>query len=317
VFGAAVDELVFNEGGFQLEVQSGARHGAPLVVQRRPTSVYPPITMQANTATDGDPLNVRYDSTTLSVVISGTLAPGERRVFNMAYRHPNDAALAAISQRLAQAGITITGKQYPSLLTTKSGDVLTPIPGTTDTLVILQSAPMNDVLRRMQKPSQNQIAELLYRTSGLVASGSGEPDSARAVAVRTLTAVGVEPSSIVIRDGSGMSRHNFLTPRAIVQVLSAMQKSPLIATFRDALPVAGVDGTLRNRMRGSAAEGNVRAKTGTLDKARSLSGFVTTADGRTLLFSLLCNNYVASAADVDRAAETLLAMLASSRVMDQ
>jgi D-alanyl-D-alanine carboxypeptidase/D-alanyl-D-alanine-endopeptidase (penicillin-binding protein 4) len=126
--------------------------------------------------------------------------------------------------------------------------------------------------------------------------------------------MGVEPAWLAFRDGSGMSRHNFVTPRAIVHVLAAMHRSGSAAAFRDALPIAGVDGTLRNRMRNTSAAGNVRAKTGTMDKVRSLSGFVTTADGRTLLFSLLCNNYVTPSAEVDRAAETLLAMLASSRM---
>ena len=306
VFGAAVDELMLNEGAFRLEVAAGSRTGVPLVVSRRRATSYPPVVMQANTAHGGEPLRAEYDSTSLSIVVSGTLAVGERRVFNMAYRHPNDAVRAAVQEKLERSGVSVSGKS------SAAGNSI-PL----DTLVVLQSAPMPDIVRRMQKVSQNQVAELLYRTAGRVASGSGEPDSARAVANRTLASLGIDSASVVVRDGSGMSRHNFVTPRALVRVLDAMQRSASAATFRDALPVAGVDGTLRNRMRGTAAQDNVRAKTGTLDKARSLSGFVTTADGRTLLFSLLCNNYTTSAAEVDRAVETLLAMLASSRANEQ
>ena len=78
-----------------------------------------------------------------------------------------------------------------------------------------------------------------------------------------------------------------------------------------ALPIAGVDGTIENRMRGTAAQGNVHAKTGTVDKARSLSGYVTTTDGRMLLFSFLCNNFTTPNRDVERVQDAILVTLAS------
>jgi D-alanyl-D-alanine carboxypeptidase/D-alanyl-D-alanine-endopeptidase (penicillin-binding protein 4) len=87
---------------------------------------------------------------------------------------------------------------------------------------------------------------------------------------------------------------------------------PEYATFRASLPVAGVDGTIRSRMRGTSAEGRVFAKTGTLDKARSLSGYVNTPDGRTLLFSFLTNNHVASNREADRVTDALAAWLAGT-----
>jgi D-alanyl-D-alanine carboxypeptidase/D-alanyl-D-alanine-endopeptidase (penicillin-binding protein 4) len=78
--------------------------------------------------------------------------------------------------------------------------------------------------------------------------------------------------------------------------------------------VAGVDGTIGGRMKGTPAQSNVHAKTGTLDKTRSLSGYVTTADGRMLIFSLLCNNFSTPTRDVDRVADAILVLLASSRM---
>eukprot|EP01012_Entosiphon_sulcatum_P030833 TRINITY_DN38292_c0_g1_i1.p2 TRINITY_DN38292_c0_g1~~TRINITY_DN38292_c0_g1_i1.p2 ORF type:complete len:104 (+),score=16.04 TRINITY_DN38292_c0_g1_i1:1-312(+) len=90
-----------------------------------------------------------------------------------------------------------------------------------------------------------------------------------------------------------------------------MRRSPHFAMYRDALPVAGVDGTIRNRMRGTPAQGNARGKTGTLDKARSLSGYVTTADGQLVLFSLLCNNYTVPTREVERVQDALVVMLAA------
>jgi D-alanyl-D-alanine carboxypeptidase/D-alanyl-D-alanine-endopeptidase (penicillin-binding protein 4) len=91
-----------------------------------------------------------------------------------------------------------------------------------------------------------------------------------------------------------------------------MRRHPSFGVFYDALPIAGVDGTIRARMKGTPAEGNVHAKTGTLDKARALSGYVTTADGRMLIFSFLANNFTVRSRDVDRAVDAVLARLAGS-----
>jgi serine-type D-Ala-D-Ala carboxypeptidase/endopeptidase (penicillin-binding protein 4) len=93
-----------------------------------------------------------------------------------------------------------------------------------------------------------------------------------------------------------------------------MRRSPHFAHFRDALPVAGVDGTIANRMRGTPAQGNVRAKTGTLDLVRSLSGYVTTADGSLLLFSILCNNWTVSVREVERVQDAIAVQLAGMRL---
>jgi len=102
---------------------------------------------------------------------------------------------------------------------------------------------------------------------------------------------GVSDSSLYLSDGSGLSRNDMITANATVQLLTFMTKHRYFAAFRDALPIAGVDGTLRTRMRGTPAENNVRAKTGSLSSVASLSGYVTTAAGEHLVFSMMLNNY--------------------------
>ena len=92
-----------------------------------------------------------------------------------------------------------------------------------------------------------------------------------------------------LRDGSGLSYQDKLTAHAVLKILGAMSKRPDFPVFRRSLAVAGVDGTLKDRMRGTAAAGNVRAKTGTLNAASSLSGYVNAANGHTLSFSMLMN----------------------------
>ena len=132
----------------------------------------------------------------------------------------------------------------------------------------------------------------------------------RAVIERQLVTWGIAPTSFAVRDGSGLSRHDYIAPEAIVRILDAMRRGPNFTVFRDALPIAGVDGTIANRMRGTAAAGNVHAKTGFVDKARSLSGYVTTADGRLLIFSFLCNNWTTSSREVDQTADAIAVRLA-------
>ena len=179
------------------------------------------------------------------------------------------------------------------------------------------SPPLRDVFPYFEKPSQNQIGEILFKTLALVKTGVGTADSARRVVSDQLLAWGAAPDGFAVRDGSGLSRHDYVTPRTIIHVLDAVRRSPDFKVLYDALPIGGVDGTIRSRMKGTPAEGNVHAKTGTLDKARSLSGYVTTADGRMLLFSALCNNYVVPTRRVDDVSNALAIRLASMRLDGQ
>jgi D-alanyl-D-alanine carboxypeptidase/D-alanyl-D-alanine-endopeptidase (penicillin-binding protein 4) len=112
--------------------------------------------------------------------------------------------------------------------------------------------------------------------------------------------------------GSGLSRHDYITPETIIRILDTMRRREDFAVFYDALPIGGVDGTIGSRMRDTPAQGNVRAKTGTVDRSRALSGYVTTADGRLLLFSFQTNNFTVPTAQVDRVQDWILAQLAGS-----
>jgi D-alanyl-D-alanine carboxypeptidase/D-alanyl-D-alanine-endopeptidase (penicillin-binding protein 4) len=141
--------------------------------------------------------------------------------------------------------------------------------------------------------------ELILRTLGKVAAASASTvDASRTsegngieVVKTFLREAGVTPATLVLTDGSGLSRNDMITAEATVQLLTYMNRHRNAAAFRDALPVAGVDGTLRNRFKGTPAENNLRAKTGTLSSATSLSGYVRDAAGEQLAFSIIVNNY--------------------------
>ena len=103
---------------------------------------------------------------------------------------------------------------------------------------------------------------------------------------------GVAPAGLVQVDGSGLSRYNYLTPETLVTLLMHInQDERLRLPFEASLPIAGRDGTLAARMKGTAAEGNARAKSGTLANVRSLAGYVTSADGQPLVFAIVANNF--------------------------
>jgi D-alanyl-D-alanine carboxypeptidase/D-alanyl-D-alanine-endopeptidase (penicillin-binding protein 4) len=106
-----------------------------------------------------------------------------------------------------------------------------------------------------------------------------------------LREAGVNASSLVLRDASGLSRTDLVTPSSTVQLLTYMSRHKYAAQFRDAQPLAGIDGTLRNRFKGTPAENNLRGKTGSLSGVTSLSGYVTSAAGERLVFSIMLNNF--------------------------
>ena len=163
----------------------------------------------------------------------------------------------------------------------------------------MQSPPLSVIAAQSLKPSQNLYPELLLRTLGRVAPvTTEESNSSRTsegagleVVKAFLKEAGVNSSGLVLSDGSGLSRNDMVTAEATLQLLIYMSRHQHATAFRDALPIAGVDGTLRNRLRGTVAESNLRAKTGSLSSAASLSGFVTTATGERLVFSIMVNNY--------------------------
>jgi D-alanyl-D-alanine carboxypeptidase/D-alanyl-D-alanine-endopeptidase (penicillin-binding protein 4) len=113
-----------------------------------------------------------------------------------------------------------------------------------------------------------------------------------------LAQIGVKKGDVLLEEGSGLSRRDVITPEATVELLRYMSRSRWAEVYRNSLPIAGVDGTLQNRMKGSPASGNVRAKTGSLRYVYTLSGYVTTAAGEHLAFSIMLNNYYS----VERAA---------------
>lgn len=221
-------------------------------------------------------------------------------------RHLSDAAFLAdpvtangnlFRAALTRAGVAVAGATWPA-----------PAPPGRE-LASLASPTVAELVTTMVRDSDNEVAEALTREAGVLLTDSGQ------------TVAGVEALAAVLEDelcldlatgwadGSGLSRSDLRSAADMVAVIAAARTAPWWPTLRDGLPVAGVSGTLAERFRGTPAEGNLRAKTGTIIGGVSLSGEVTTAGGRLATFSVIVNGNGAAAAQ--QAVDDLMAALAA------
>jgi serine-type D-Ala-D-Ala carboxypeptidase/endopeptidase (penicillin-binding protein 4) len=265
--------------------------------------------------------------------ISGTVAVGDDGFTGgVAIPDPALAFVAMLRDALIKRGVKIEGRLRTvnartggSIVPVASGSSSTDagrMPALPVEIASLPSAPFNDIAAHTLKPSQNLYTELILRTLGRMRKSAPPPDETRRAsqtdedaglaAVRDfLKQAGVSESQLNLDDGSGLSRSDMIMADATVQLLTFMTKHRYFAQFRDALPIAGVDGTLRNRMRGTPAERNLRAKTGTLSSVASLGGYVTTAAGERLVFSMMLNNYPDASALRRDSIDAIAVLLAS------
>ena len=304
-YGAGVTELLWNEAFTEMQVRGCGSSGRRACITTSPLRATPVIhaDVRVRAAGSGAPQIAwwRDSATVPGITVRGSIALGDSISFSAAQPDGRATYLAAVTEALQRAGIVVRGRAHGAV-SGAGRDTMA------DTIVVLRSHPLREVLVAMQKPSQNQIAESMFRTLALRGTGVGTPDSARAVVERQLLAWGVRADAHAIRDGSGLSRHDYLSPRLLVQVLDTMRRRSDFSVYHDALPTAGVDGTLRTRMQ-SFALGRVHAKTGTIDKARALSGYVTTADGELLLFSIIANNHTVPNREIDRVQDLIIERL--------
>jgi D-alanyl-D-alanine carboxypeptidase/D-alanyl-D-alanine-endopeptidase (penicillin-binding protein 4) len=232
------------------------------------------------------------------IEITGTLPVGDSGFSgSVTISRPAELFIALLKQRLELKGVTVTGQ-------TRLIKARTPVTIPDVEIATLESPPLSLIAAKTMKPSQNMYTETLLWTLGeesrrrnlpitAAFDPASTPDSyalGLAAVKNFLTGIGVPPDGIIQHDGSGLSRHNLITPAAVVTLYTYMAKqSKYSQAWRDALTIAGVDGTLRNRMTGTKAVGNVRGKTGTIDQVSALSGYLTTAGGEQLVFSFVVN----------------------------
>jgi serine-type D-Ala-D-Ala carboxypeptidase/endopeptidase (penicillin-binding protein 4) len=330
-YSAPVGALEFNEGSAIVEVTPAAAGGAPaifrLLPSRAPLRVFVNVrTVPADSGTNLDWTRAPFgDSVSVTGQINVGHAPFQAFV---SVPDPTRFFEAALTQALEEAGIRVLGAGCgvlgnctatpPSASTTSTQNPAPstqPSPGTQnpapDTLFIWQSLPLRDLLPFFEKPSQNQIGEALLRTLGGVTRGVASRDSGLSAVRDVLRGFGVPDDAWRIVDGSGVSHYNYVAPDLLAHTLIGIARRPDADVFINALPIAGVDGTLERRLRGTAAQGNVHAKTGDISGARTLSGYVTTRDGERFVFVLMANHFTVPSRIVDVAADHIVERLAN------
>jgi D-alanyl-D-alanine carboxypeptidase/D-alanyl-D-alanine-endopeptidase (penicillin-binding protein 4) len=171
------------------------------------------------------------------------------------------------------------------------------------------SPPLREVVALINKPSDNLLTEITLKSLGREIRGEGTTAAGVQVLREFLQSAGLEMGAVHIVDGSGLSRINGVSAENFVRLLEYMHRSPHAEAFRDSLPVYGVDGTLRNRLRGTPVQGNGYAKTGSLNRVSSVSGYLRTKSGRWLAFSIVMNAYNAPASDARALQDKLVQIL--------
>lgn len=331
-YGAPISALTINDNAIDVSVKPGHRTGAPVTITTGPPAAgFMTILNRATTSERGSrsALRIYRGLGANTLEISGTLPLGDAGfVGELAIPDPALAFVSMLRDSLVKRGVKIDGRvrtvRSPSeaFLPASASTAATTSTAPSNQLVeitSLQSPPFSAIAALTLKPSQNQYTELILRTLGKTRTpagseigGTGDDEERGLEAVRSfLRQAGVGDSDLNLNDGSGLSRNDMITANATIQLLAFMSRHKYFTQFRDALPIAGVDGTLRTRMRGTPAEGNVRAKTGSLSSVASLSGYVTTASGEHLIFSMMLNNYPDAAAVRRDSIDAIAVLLAS------
>ena len=336
-YGAEISALTLNDNTLQVVVRPGVSNGAPCQLSVVPATSYVILSNRTQTVSSGRrDVNFYRPIEENVIYVSGQMPlDATNYTDDVTMHNPAGMFVAFLREALARNGVKLGGKTRTMNWLDRQVQPLE-----VEKLIELgavESLPMRDIAREVQKPSQNLYTDLVLAHIGALAqaeasaklsavtatrsdtkltatnaqavsSGGGSPkvnppqlnrqETSEDAGIRRmrefLAKAGVARGDFHFEEGSGLSRNNLTTPNATVALLQFMSKHAEADAYLKALPIAGVDGTLRNRMKNTPAAGNVRAKTGTLRWANSISGYVTTAVGERLIFSIMLNRYSAS-----------------------
>jgi serine-type D-Ala-D-Ala carboxypeptidase/endopeptidase (penicillin-binding protein 4) len=300
-FGAEPSALSIDENSVEVTIGPGSKQGGSANVVMNPNSSPVRLVNQTRTAEQGD---------TTSIGIIRDLSGNDLRVWGdfpvnghafsafLSVHDPSMWAATLFKQALIARGIRITGDARTRDFRIAEIDKLDPQKSVE--LAYQDSEPLSAIIRHTNKESDNLYAELLLRTVGKERGASapdpdprknrerGDDEAGTTVVRSWLEGKGINTKGLAIRDGSGLSRLDLITPETTARLLLAISSTPSANVFHDSLPIAGRDGTLNSRLK--KLTGRIFAKTGTLTYVHSLSGFATTPANETLIFSIMCND---------------------------
>ena len=286
-YGAAISALVVNDNTATITLTAGtAGERAQVSVSPRTLDFAVDnrvLTSAANVKAD---LTMTREPAAHLVVLTGTLPEKSApRKLVLGIEEPALNAATLLKAALEERGIRVDGG-----VRARHEAIAEPEGVTTTILAEHVSVPLRDAVKLVNKISQNLHTEALLRAAMRKGGTWNTPDELMKFAADFYAQVGIAPEDVIQTDGSGLSRHDLVTPRAVVTLLRWAQKQPWFESYYASLPVAGIDGTLEERMKNTPAAGRVHAKTGSVEHVRTMSGFADTPGGRRLVFSFLSNN---------------------------
>lgn len=304
-FGAPVSAIALNDNTVPVEVQAGASAGDAATITSEPAAAADLIGHDITTVAPGTAFNlavVRQPGADF-IQICGTIPADHAPVrLDLAMTDPAETAARALKTLLEARGVRVTGgarvRHAAPPESTPAGEPVFPAAGATaeataaNRLVLAEhlSPPLVESIEFTNKASNNLHAELLLRAVAREKLGLGSTAAGLKVEENFLRTAGIPDGDVLLSDASGLARDDLVTPRAMVILLRYAARQPWGSAFISTLPVAGIDGTLEDRMKNSAAAGLIEAKTGTLEHDHALSGYATTLHGEYLAFAIFCNN---------------------------
>ena len=325
--GAPVSALTVNDNVVFVNILPADRAGEHAFVSITPVADYYRIDnrMITTPAGTGRKIFINREPGSTRLTLWGNMPlddPGANEA--LAIEDPAEFAVSIFRQLLASRGIAVYGRDRTrhtelASLSTLTVTALAPARGgdepsralQTQPLVLAshESKPLIEDVRVINKVSQNLHAEILLRLLGREKGTAGTVEGGLEVVRGFLNRVGIPSDQYVFYDGSGLSRQNLVTPSAVVQLLRYAASQPWGASFRDTLPVAGVDGSLSERFLNVDVQGHVYGKTGSLNGVKTLSGYATTDKGEPVAFSILSNNFNLPAKRVTDAIDDIVGVI--------
>lgn len=313
-YGASVNSLILNQNAVELTLLP-QKLGQPLQVSWADAIAQKQWQVENDsvTAEAGTPPSVTVTGVLGQPIlrIKGQMAvDAEPKSFGLAILDPAEYFLQHFRSVLEAEGIKVSKASVVANVGTKGARELAAV----------ESPPLSVLLVETNQQSNNLYAEALLRSLQALAlaqqGASANTDSTQIglnQVISTLTDLGVDPKSYVLADGSGVSRHNLVSPEAIAQTLKLMAQTPQAAVYRASLPTAGVSGTLERRFLNTAAQGHLQAKTGTMSGVSALSGYLDVPGYQPLVFSIMVNQSDQSAANLREAIDEIILLLTRLR----
>lgn len=286
-FGAPVSALSVNGNSLALRVSPGAAEGDPVLAEWAAGDDLMPVVIEAVTSAPGseNELSLLRWPGTQEVRVSGNLPLGTApRNYFLSVNEPAQIAAQRLKRILEARGIVVEGE---GMVRTRKED--TPRPEGLEEIARLEAPPLIEAVNDVSRDSDNLAAELLLHHIARATGGEGSDDGLEAIN-QMLEEAGIGRVEVELFDGSGLTPYNRITPSATVKFLTWVAAQPWGDAFRETLPIGGETGSLARRFRGTALQGRIFAKTGTVQGVNALSGYMIAASGETLVFSVIAND---------------------------